>query len=161
MCEERIPGSVAVQDKVLYMIYVSGALQGSKNLSLARGLYEWIGRTIVDAGGCAYVPHLHTDPDAASHMSATDVHATDMRAIVSACAIVACLNEPSHGVGAEIAIAVSRGIPILPILRHDIRCSRFIEGFLQSSSVEIVRYDQEEDLSSHLLRFTKMCLAKT
>lgn len=137
------------------MIYVSGALQGSNSLDEARFLYERMGEAIDVAGGKAYVPHVHTDPVAASHLSAGDVHSTDMGAIDAADAIIVNLNEPSHGVGAEVAIAVQKGIPIFATISSEKRCSRFLEGMLNGAGVQLFRYETVEEMLDAVRSFVR------
>ncbi len=113
--------------------YVSGALQGSTNLSAARHLYETLARGLQVRGHAAYVPHQSTDPVAASHHTPGYVFSKDLEALANSDAVIAFLGEPSLGVGAEVAIALERGIPVIGLVPRGRSTSRFLLGLLEAS----------------------------
>lgn len=135
------------------IVYVSGALHGSSDLEAARVLYDETARAIEELGATAYLPHKQTDPIRAADMSSDLVFKRDLQAIERAAAVVAYLNEPSHGVGAEVAMCLEWGKPILPVLSHERKCSRFVEGLLRAHGREIVRYADMADLIVPLREF--------
>ena len=128
--------------------YISGALQGSNNLSSARGIYELAGKTVQDAGATAYVPHMKTDPEANVALDSHSVFKTDLDEIKDSDGLIVFLNEPSLGVGAEIAIALSLGKTLLPLLEEGRDFSRFVDGLIKGNGVEICRYASPLELTT-------------
>ena len=127
--------------------YISGALQGSSNLGLARALYEMAGAAVQRAGASVYVPHLKTDPDANVTLDGKSVFKTDLAEIKDADGLIVFLNEPSLGVGAEIAIALSLGKTLLPVVGHSRGFSRFVEGLLEANGIAARNYATLDELS--------------
>lgn len=112
-------------------VYVSGPLQGSTDLAAARQLYLSLADALSAAGHEPYVPHVHTDPETAGHLSARDVYDRDMRALLGCEAVVVHLGAPSTGAGAELAIADRAGKAIVGVRRPSEKVSRFAEGLLE------------------------------
>jgi nucleoside 2-deoxyribosyltransferase len=139
-------------------VYISGALIGSGDLALARSKYERCAAVLKDAGFSPYLPHQNTDPHLMVGTAPRDVFSTDVRALMSSDAVVAFLDEPSHGVGAEIAICIARNIPIVAMVRSTVRVSRFILGMIERSDASaIVTYEDEikfTDVLPHKIRET-------
>jgi nucleoside 2-deoxyribosyltransferase len=132
-------------------VYISGALIGSNNLALARSRYEECANVLRKAGFSPYLPHRSSDPQLMAGFSPEDVFSMDVQALMSSEAIVAFLDEPSHGVGAEIAISVARRIPIVAMMRKTARVSRFIVGMIErSSAAKVIAYENEKELSEAL-----------
>ncbi|MCK1699912.1 hypothetical protein IVA86_00265 [Bradyrhizobium sp. 146] len=117
----------------LRKIYVSGALMASVDIASARAKYEACASVLERAGYEPYLPHRRTDPEAASDLQDKAVFSHDMKALLGSDAVVAFLDEPSHGVGAELAICAFRRIPTLALAPIDARISRFISGMLEES----------------------------
>jgi rRNA processing protein Krr1/Pno1 len=46
--------------------------------------------------------------------------------------LLAILNEPSHGVGAEIFIASNNNIRVIGFYKKNVEVSRFIKGFINN-----------------------------
>ncbi|MCY4202469.1 MAG: nucleoside 2-deoxyribosyltransferase [Aestuariivita sp.] len=132
------------------MLYISGALHSSSNLNEARKLYETTAKLVEQKGASFFLPHKQNDPVRAAKVSSEEVFTRDFSAIQESSALVAFLNEASHGVGAEVALCLEWGKPILPLLEASRTCSRFLEGLLRSRSFEIVRYQNTEDISRTL-----------
>lgn len=127
--------------------YISGALQGSSDLDPARALYETAGVAVQRAGAKAYVPHLKTDPEKNVSLDSQSVFETDLNEIKNADGLIVFLNEPSLGVGAEIAIALSLGKNLLPVLEHGKNFSRFVGGLLEANGIAAQRYTSPDELS--------------
>jgi Nucleoside 2-deoxyribosyltransferase len=134
-------------------VYLSGALQASRNLTDARHLYEVAAAMIVSAGHSAYLPHQQTDPELAPRLSSDAVFERDLKQLKSADAIVAFLNEPSFGVGAEIALAGQSNVPILALHRRDGAVSRFLLGYLASVGGVVRSYRTNHDLATAITGF--------
>lgn len=122
------------------MIYISGALNGSADLKKARAKYERVAEFLAETGLEPYLPHKKTDPVVNRALSSQDVYLADASAIDCAQAAIVFLDEPSLGVGLELAVFVRRGVPLLVLYDQRIEPSRFARGFLQHSGVEIVVY---------------------
>lgn len=131
-------------------VYVSGPLQGSADLETARSLYEQVAAAVTGAGHEAYVPHLHTDPTLAAHLSAAEVFERDLDALLGADVIVAHVGAPSTGVGAELGIARAEHIPIVGIRRDEERASRFAEGLIEASGGAVYPFGSTDTLAAHL-----------
>lgn len=131
-------------------IYVSGALQASRDLVAARALYAFVADTLANAGHQVYLPHQNTDPVFGRAASAGDVFKRDCEELFRADMVVALLNEPSLGVGAELALAASRGIKICAYAERSTKVSRFIVGLLEAQNVRLTSYDTRRDLASKL-----------
>ena len=94
------------------MIYISRALKGSSDLSAARELYERVAGMVEGLGQDAYVPHKATDPEGNPTIPPGEVFRTDVDNILASKGVIAFLNEPSLGVGTEIAICIHESIPV-------------------------------------------------
>ncbi len=103
----------------------------SRDLAKARSLYEAIGNVCTQRGFNAYLPHKNTDPLNASEISPHDVFQRDCAQLLACSTVVAYLGEPSPGVGAQIAIAVQRGLRIFALHESGITVSRLILGLLE------------------------------
>lgn len=135
-------------------VYISGALKGSRDLVAARELYERAGRAVSRAGHEPYVPHIRTDPERAAKLAPEAVYDSDLKAIHRSDAVLAFLNEPSLGVGAEIAICTREAIPVLGLCVAKTNVSRFAVGCLLAGNGRVVRYgawaEAEQAIASFL-----------
>ena len=121
-------------------VYISGALKGSRDLSAARELYERAALAVSQAGHEPYVPHSNTDPERAATLAPEAAFDSDMKAIHRSDAVLAFLNEPSLGVGAEIAICTRESIPVLGLCALRTEVSRFALGCLLAGDGRMIRY---------------------
>jgi len=136
-------------------VYISGALQASKDLQSARELYEFANDVVKRSGASPYLPHAKTDPVKHANAPPLDVFVTDFNCLIKSSAVIAFLNEPSLGVGAELAIAIERGIPVLALYQSGTSVSRFAQGYLEHVALTAKPYaDREEvvDLITNFLR---------
>ena len=126
-------------------VYVSGPLQASRDLPLARALYETFARACRQAGYDPYLPHVDNDPERDADNSPEDVYARDISELRRSAAVVAHVGAPSSGVGAELAVAVAEGIPVIAISRPGEPVSRFLAGMLRAHprNVEVVCDDDD------------------
>ena len=128
-------------------VYISGALHGSRDLLAAREKYESVAELLAQEGFEAYLPHLHTDPESAHYLTPSQVFNHDLKVLSECDAVLAFLDEPSSGVGAEIAIAVQQRKPTIAVCRRGETTSRFIEGLIAASSVSVfMEYDTLGDV---------------
>jgi hypothetical protein len=80
-------------------------------------LYDRIARTLAGVDGLSvHAPHRVTDPHAATSdgLTARDVYLLDRLHVTHADVVVACIELPSFGVGAEVVLASDHGVPIVP-----------------------------------------------
>jgi nucleoside 2-deoxyribosyltransferase len=125
-------------------IYISGAFIGSLDLKNAQREYEDLAILLRQAGFDVYLPHLHTSPLQSSGLSAREVYERDIKELYASDIVVALLNEPSHGVGAELSLGLNRRVPIMGFVSRGKNVSRFLRGMLESS--ESGEYFEYEDL---------------
>ena len=135
------------------MIYISGALKGSSDLSAARELYERVAGMVEGLGQDAYVPHKATDPEGNPTIQPGEVFRTAVDNILASKGVIAFLNEPSLGVGAEIAICIHESIPVLGLCDSAVGPSRFVVGFLALNGAEFVSYSNWMELEAAVVKF--------
>lgn len=127
-------------------IYISGPLQGSTDLGVARDFYDELADIVTSLGHEAYVPHHSTDPVAAGGLSARTVFATDVSALNNAEAVIAHIGLPSTGVGAEVALATGSGRRVLGLKRQGEKGSRFAEGLIADAGGIVSEFDGRAQL---------------
>ncbi|WP_143030338.1 nucleoside 2-deoxyribosyltransferase [Blastococcus aurantiacus] len=133
-------------------VYISGPLQGSTDLRLARALYEAVAEIVTTLDLDPYVPHMHTDPERAQFVSASEVYRRDVRELLNSDLVIAHVGAPSTGVGAELAIAAHAGVPIVAIVRSGEKVSRFAAGLIEDAGGTIVQFGGIADLKDALSR---------
>lgn len=135
------------------MVYVSGALKGSRDIARARALYERAARVVAAAGHQAYLPHQHTDPIHAAAISPAQVFRRDLAALRAASGVVAFVGEPSLGVGAELALCAEAGTPLLGLHTPVDDVSRFAVGLLEAAGARLVCYADAGELEAAIRSF--------
>jgi hypothetical protein len=135
------------------MVYVSGALKGSRDIARARALYEHAAQVVTAAGHQAYLPHQHTDPEHAAAISPAQVFLRDVAALRAANGVVVFLGEPSLGVGAELALCAEAGTPMLGLHTPVDDVSRFAAGLLESAGGRLVCYADASELEAAIRGF--------
>lgn len=128
-------------------VYVSGPLQAAADLPSARALYLAIGAALEECGHRAYVPHLHTDPEATPGLEPASVYDRDVEALLSADAVVAHVGAPSTGVGAELAIAHQAGLRVLGLRRTGEPVSRFAQGLIERAGGAVLEIGDMTNLA--------------
>jgi hypothetical protein len=111
-------------------VYISGALMGARDLEAVRSLYESFATACESAGWIPYLPHQNTDPVVSANLTGEEVVSRDLLHLGSAGVVLAYLGEPSLGVGAELAIAMQMGKPIIALYESTRRVSRFALGLI-------------------------------
>ncbi len=128
-------------------VYISGALAGAQDLSSRCRFYERFASMASTKGISVYLPHTRTHPEADPALLPRQVFDLDLKMIKRCSLLVAFLDVPSLGVGAEIALACEFGIPVLGTTVRGSKTSRFIVGLLDSFPHCIFyEYDEFEDL---------------
>jgi nucleoside 2-deoxyribosyltransferase len=128
-------------------IYLSGAFVGSSDWETARRRYELLGSVLSQAGFEVYLPHTHTSPVQSAELSAKTVFERDKEEIFNSEILLALLDEPSHGVGAEIALALNHRMITIGTCHRNRKVSRFIKGLLESSETgEYFEYEHLEEI---------------
>ena len=130
-------------------LYLSSALSASVDVDLACRSYERLAATLRSRGVETYVPHLVTGP-AHRSFSPADVFRIDMEAIYRCDGLLAVVDVPSHGVGAEIALALKAGVPTLAAHREGVQPSRFLAGLLEACEAPLVSYTTHDDLADQI-----------
>ena len=128
------------------------ALQESGLRSSYWSMYEGIADALARLDGFTlHAPHRLTDPHSADPdgLSPRDIYLLDRLHVTHADVVVACIELPSFGVGAELQLANDQGIPIIPFYyvqaRHD--PSRLVLGMPGVGATS-------GDGKSRLLRYT-------
>jgi nucleoside 2-deoxyribosyltransferase len=112
-----------------------------------------------EAGFAVYLPHAHTDPILNAGLTADVVFTRDREEMRRSDVLLALLDEPSHGVGAEISMALCSGMTVLGACSRDRKVSRFIQGMLETSSNGI--YFEYEDLREVVQKATEFTTSKS
>lgn len=134
-------------------IYLSGAFVGANDWESAQRRYEELGSMLSQAGFTVYLPHAHTSPVQSAELSARTVFERDKEEIFNSDILLALLDEPSHGVGAEIALALDRGMIAFGTYRRNRKVSRFIKGLLEASETgEYFEYENLEEIVEKVTR---------
>jgi transcriptional regulator with XRE-family HTH domain len=97
----------------------------------------------------AYQPRKATDPLAHPDVPPERVYAMDRTRVITADVFLAVLDRPSYGVGQELEIAASFGVPTILLRREGAEVSRMVLGSFLNRLDEIV-YDDAEDLKTKL-----------
>lgn len=139
-------------------VYISGAFVGSRDWKAASQRYELLGSMLKDAGFVVYLPHAHTNPVLNAELSADVVFLRDREEMQRSDVLLALLDEPSHGVGAEISMALCSGMTVLGACSCDRKVSRFIQGMLETSSNGI--YFEYQDLREVVQKATEVASQK-
>lgn len=144
--------TLCVPMRLQLRVYVSGALSASSDLQRARRRYDDFADFLAQNGFGAYVPHHRTDPHRAPNLSGRDVYEQDRAGLGGCHVLVAFLDEPSFGVGAEIAVALTERIPVLALRRSGRASSRFVEGMVDAAECGVlIEYGDELELRSRVL----------
>jgi transcriptional regulator with XRE-family HTH domain len=134
--------------------YIAAALTGLSARNREATIF--VGNAIAEA--CkelniyAHEPRKATDPVLHKDIPPAAVYLFDRRRIVSSDLVIAVCNEPSFGVGQEIEIAASYGIPTLLVKREGVLLSRMVTGSTTNFVHEPVEYQGPEDLKKKLIR---------
>lgn len=126
--------------------YISGPLHSAKEPEGARALYERIAGICRDSGIEPIVPHLMNDAASNPNLEPFDVFENDTSMLLGSDVVVAHVGAPSSGVGAEVAIALGVGIPVIAVWRPSESVSWYLLGLLRAAGAAEVT---SEDLELH------------
>lgn len=128
-------------------VYISGALMASRDLASARAKYESCASILREAGFSPYLPHKLTDPEEMRDVIPSAVFERDMLVLKNSEVVVAFLDEPSLGVGAEIAVCIAEKIPVVAVKNVRSQVSRFIVGMIECGEFASIHdYEDFSDL---------------
>lgn len=131
-------------------VYLSQAFVGSNDWVASRRRSEKLAELLRASGFEVYMPHLHTDPVDHAEIESRSVFEKDYEEIKKSDILLALLDEPSHGVGAEIALALQKGMTVLGVCSPRKKVSRFIRGLLETSHGNYFEYDRLEEVAEQL-----------
>jgi len=98
-------------------IYIAGALTGAPQELY--DLYEELANEAYAKGHSAYVPHIHAGPSSHPDLLPHQIYEICASKVRSSNMILAYVGRPSFGVGMELEIAASEGIPVIAYLFKD------------------------------------------
>ena len=130
-------------------IYVAGALLGAADLEEACAAYWELGNNLRELGFDVYLPHENTHPARTRELRAKEVFERGARELRQSDVLLALLDEPSLGTGAEIALAIGEGKKVIGAHRFGNQVSRFVVGLLESEpNAWMVVYETLSDLAT-------------
>jgi nucleoside 2-deoxyribosyltransferase len=136
----------------MHDVYIAGALTNSRNPEGRKKFYEAIARACEEAGLEAYLPHMFTDPVDHPDISPQEVYLRDFAMVSGASLLIACVDEPSLGVGTELEIAKCAGVKIVLLYRSDgSPPGRMVRG--NPAVVKEIAFESEEDAIRQLREF--------
>jgi nucleoside 2-deoxyribosyltransferase len=147
-------------------IYLSAAIMGARNPEASCVFYEAVSDALVKRLHCqVYLPHHFTSPTLKPNMEATEIFENDINKVYESDVVLALLDEPSLGVGSEIALALQKGIFVIGTHSNKNKASRFTSGMLvKYSNGKYFTYEDIDDLVYKVeneLRVNQTLLSKT
>ena len=143
----------------MVMAYISGALTQAKDIQACLQLYEELGKLCEECGIEAFVPHIKLNATdfflgrgnkRVEPRPADKIFLTESQAIREGDIILACLDDPSTGVGAELQLAIDNNLKIIAFHHIDVRISAYIRGMLEQYSSTILAYENKDTLFKSL-----------
>ena len=132
-------------------IYVAGALLGAADLEEACARYWELGNNLRDKGFDVYLPQEHTHPEGTRELRARQVFEQGVRELRDSEVLLALLDEPSLGTGAEIALALETGMTVIGAHRFGTPVSRFVVGLLESeANTKMIVYETLTELAARV-----------
>ena len=131
-------------------IYISGSLISVKDREKAHQFYEFLADVCRGEGHEPYLPHQNSDPVLHNHLSNNEVFEKDFTTLLNSDLILASINEPSTGVGAEIGIALAKEIDLIALYNKENNPSRFILGLLLKSNKKTLVYENLDECTDLL-----------
>lgn len=135
-------------------IYFSCSITGGRS---EEGTYQAIVKILEEEGHEVPTAHL-SSPDVMlleDVVDAVETFTRDMAWIKGCDAVVAEVSSPSHGVGYEIAYALSLGKPVLCCHKNGKRISKIITGNT-SPGITVVSYASDDEAVSVVRNFTRL-----
>jgi hypothetical protein len=132
-------------------IYVAGALLGASDLEEACARYWELGNNLRERGFDIYLPQEHTHPNGTKELRAREVFDRGVRELKKSTVLLALLDEPSLGTGAEIALALEEGMTVIGAHRFGTPVSRFVVGLLESvPNTQMIVYETLPELAARV-----------
>jgi len=132
-------------------IYISGPLKVLSDREKFHKFYEFLASLCREFGHEPYLPHQRSDPVLHSTLSYKKVFEMDFENLLNSQQLIAVIDEPSTGVGAEIGIALERGIKVIALYNTETEPSRFILGLLEESpNAIIITYSSAKECEKKL-----------
>ena len=127
------------------IVCVVGPLTDVENIEELKVFYEKLGLLCQKLGIDSYLPHTHVKDNGAAP---NEIYTTCKQHVLKSDLIIACVNNTSLGVGAELEIANANGIPIILISYAWVEVSHMILGM--QNIVKILCYVEEDDIFRQL-----------
>lgn len=131
-------------------VYISGPLKVVSNREKFQQFYEFLADTVREFGHEPYLPHQKSDPVIHKDVPNRQVFLMDFNHLTKSDLILAVIDEPSTGVGAEIGIALDKGIEVIAIHNVQNEPSRFILGLFEERNSKIISYENQQDCRNQL-----------
>ena len=144
-------------------IYISGSLKVVSDRKKIYEFYKFLASVCTDCGFDAYLPHTKSDPKVHAQLSCKKIFQMDLEQIQNSDKILAVIDVPSTGMGAEIRIALEYGKEIIAVCQKEQEPSRFILGLLEYYNSKIINYSDLDDCRKQLIEHfqkkssTKIC----
>lgn len=135
-------------------IYFSCSITGGR---AEEATYQAIVRELEDQGHEVPTAHL-SSPDVMeleNVVDAVEIYERDMAWISNCDAVIAEVSTPSHGVGYEIAYALSLRKPVLCCYRKDKKVSKIITGNI-SPGLTLIVYENDDAVVKEVRKYTKL-----
>jgi len=134
-------------------IYFSCSITGGRN---DQQIYKTITNQLLTSGHIVPTAHLANANigELEDELSPAQTYLRDCRWVEECDAVVAEASTPSHGVGYEIALALSLKKPVLCCYQKDIRVSKMLTGNTTNGYTRL-EYASAEELREGLENFLK------
>lgn len=90
--------------------------------------------------------------------TSAQVYEHDLQQVSNADAVIALIDEPSLGVGIELAHAVAHNKPLLALHHTEVSVTRMVRGAADLGLITLVSYKDEEDALRQGSRFLEHAL---
>jgi nucleoside 2-deoxyribosyltransferase len=132
-------------------IYFACSITGGRQY---QAIYQSITRTLLEAGHEVPTAHL-AEANVLSLeavVDAREVYTRDIHWIRACDALIAEVSTPSHGVGYEVAFALSIGKPVLCCFRSGQKVSKMIIGNVHEN-LRVMAYEDEDQVVKYINEF--------
>lgn len=137
-------------------VYISGSLTCMTEEARAqrRAFYEMLADACRSCGLEAYLPHKVSDPTLAKSLTPRQVDALDREAVMRANLVLACVDDPSTGVGIEVEMAYHANVPVWLVTSDEAlkrgNVSRLVRGSPAADHAFLICYLSIEDAKEQL-----------
>jgi len=132
-------------------IYFACSITGGRQFE---PIYQIITKSLLDAGHTVPTAHLAGENviNLEGVVEPREVYTRDVNWIKGCDALVAEVSTPSHGVGYEIALALSIGKPVLCCYKSGLKVSKMITGNT-NEKLSVVPYRDGDQAASAVIDF--------